>query len=67
MVRAVRELLEWNLPYANWYLGGKINVAYNCLDRHVEAGLGDKVAFYYEAEPEGERAAITYAQLLARW
>ena len=60
-------LLEWELPYAKWYGGGKINVAYNCLDRHVEAGLGDRVAFYYEGEPTGddaERAAITYEQLL---
>ena len=57
-------LLEWELPYAKWYGGGKINVAYNCLDRHVEAGLGDRVAFYYEGEPVGERAAITYSQLL---
>ena len=57
-------LLEWELPYARWYGGGKINVAYNCLDRHVEAGLGDRVAFHYEAEPVGERADITYAQLL---
>jgi acetyl-CoA synthetase len=60
-------LLEWELPYAKWYGGGKINVAYNCLDRHVEAGLGDRVAFYYEGEPTGEgaeRVAITYGQLL---
>ena len=57
-------LLEWELPYAKWYVGGKINVAYNCLDRHVEAGRGDKVAYYYEGEPVGERAAITYSQLL---
>ena len=57
-------LLESELPYAKWYLGGKINVAYNCLDRHVEAGLGEKVAFDFEAEPVGERAPITYAQLL---
>ena len=57
-------LLEWELPYAKWYGGGKINVAYNCLDRHVEAGLGDRVAFYYEGEPVGERASITYQQLL---
>ena len=57
-------LLEWELPYAKWYVGGKINVAYNCLDRHVEAGLGNRVAFYYEGEPVGERAAITYSQLL---
>jgi acetyl-CoA synthetase len=58
------ELLHWDLPYARWYLGGRINVAYNCLDRHVEAGLGDRVAYYYEAEPLGERVAITYSQLL---
>ena len=57
-------LLEWELPYAKWYGGGKLNVTYNCLDRHVEAGLGDRVAFYYEGEPVDERAAITYAQLL---
>ncbi|HSI98443.1 MAG TPA: AMP-binding protein, partial [Gaiellaceae bacterium] len=57
-------LLEWELPYARWYVEGKLNVAYNCLDRHVDAGRGDRVAFFYEAEPVGERAAITYAQLL---
>jgi acetyl-CoA synthetase len=57
-------LLEWEAPYAKWYGGGKVNVTYNCLDRHVEAGLGDRVAFYYEGEPVGERAAITYEQLL---
>ena len=57
-------LLEWELPYAKWYTGGKINIAYNCLDRHVAAGLGDRVAYYYEGEPVGERAAITYQQLL---
>jgi len=57
-------LLEWELPYAKWYGGGKLNVAYNCLDRHVEAGRGDKVAYHFEGEPVGERAAITYAQLL---
>ena len=57
-------LLEWNLPYARWFGGGKLNVTYNCLDRHVEAGRGDRVAFYYEAEPVDERAAITYQQLL---
>src|SRR5262249_47308768 len=43
-------LLEWNLPYAKWYLGGKLNLAYNCVDRHVENGLGDKVAYYWEGE-----------------
>jgi acetyl-CoA synthetase len=57
-------LLEWELPYAKWFGGGKLNVAYNCLDRHVEAGLGARVAFYYEGEPVGERASITYKELL---
>jgi acetyl-CoA synthetase len=57
-------LLEWELPYAKWYGGGRMNVAYNCLDRHVEAGLGDRIAYYFEGEPVGDRAAITYAQLL---
>ena len=57
------ELYEWELPYAKWYLGGKLNVAYNCVDRHVEAGLGDRVAYFWEGEPEGERRTITYADL----
>jgi acetyl-CoA synthetase len=56
-------LLEWNLPYAKWYLGGKLNLAYNCVDRHVENGLGDKVAYYWEGEPENDRRAITFADL----
>jgi acetyl-CoA synthetase len=59
------ELHEWKLPYAKWFLGGKLNVAYNCVDRHVEAGLGDRVAFYWEGEPEGQRRTITYADLQA--
>jgi acetyl-CoA synthetase len=58
-------LYEWNLPYAKWFLGGKLNIAYNCLDRHVEAGLGDRVAYYWEGEPDGDRRAITYAELTA--
>jgi acetyl-CoA synthetase len=57
-------VLEWEPPYAKWYVGGKLNVAYNCLDRHVEAGRGAKVAYHYEAEPVGERADVTYQQLL---
>ncbi len=56
-------LLEWDLPYAKWYLGGKLNVSYNCVDRHVENGIGDKVAYYWEGEPEGDRRAITFADL----
>jgi acetyl-CoA synthetase len=57
------QLLEWNPPYAKWYVGGTLNVTYNCVDRHVEAGRGDKVAYYWEGEPEGERRAITFADL----
>ncbi len=56
-------LLEWNLPYAKWYLGGKLNVSHNCVDRHVEAGLGDRIAYHWEGEPEGDRRDISYADL----
>jgi acetyl-CoA synthetase len=56
-------LLEWEPPYAKWYLGGKLNVCFNCVDRHVHAGLGDKVAYHWEGEPEGERRSITFADL----
>src|SRR5579872_2659344 len=55
--------LEWNEPFARWFSDGELNVSVNCLDRHVRAGLGDRVAFYYEGEP-GDRWSITYAQLL---
>jgi len=54
---------EWELPYARWYLGGKLNVCYNCVDRHVEAGQGGKVAYYWEGEPEDDRRALTFAEL----
>jgi len=57
------KLLEWEPPYAKWYLGGKLNVCFNCVDRHVEAGLGDKVAYYWEGEPPDERRTITFADL----
>jgi acetyl-CoA synthetase len=55
--------LEWDLPYAEWFSDGTLNVSYNCLDRHVLAGRGDKVALYWEGEP-GDSRVITYAQLL---
>ena len=55
--------LEWDLPYAEWFSDGTLNVSYNCLDRHVLAGRGDKVAFYWEGEP-GDSRVITYSQLL---
>ncbi len=54
--------LEWDLPYARWFVGGTLNAAYNCVDRHVEAGRGDKVAYYWEGEP-GDTRTITYANL----
>ena len=57
------KLYEWEPPYAKWYLGGKLNVTYNCVDRHVDAGRGDKIAYYWEGEPEGEGRTITFAEL----
>jgi acetyl-CoA synthetase len=57
------EVLEWDLPFARWFADGRLNVAYNCLDRHVEAGLGDRVAYHFEGEP-GDTRTITYAELL---
>ncbi len=55
--------LEWELPFAKWFVGGELNVAHNCIDRHVAAGRGDKVAFHWEGEP-GDTRTITYADLL---
>jgi acetyl-CoA synthetase len=55
--------LEWDLPFARWFADGRLNVAENCLDRHVEAGHGDQVAFLWEGEP-GDNRTITYAELL---
>ncbi len=57
------EVLDWSrAPFARWFVGGKLNVAYNCVDRHVESGHGDQVAFYFEGEP-GDTRAVTYAEL----
>ncbi|MTE20198.1 acetate--CoA ligase [Streptomyces sp. TRM43335] len=57
------ETLDWsNPPFAKWFKDGRLNVAYNCVDRHVEAGLGDRVAIHFEGEP-GDARAITYADL----
>src|ERR687886_1604960 len=59
------EVLDWsNPPFAKWFVGGKLNVAYNCLDRHVEAGHGDQVAYHWEGEP-GDTRTLTYAELTA--
>src|SRR5262245_30623276 len=49
-------ICEWELPYAKWFVGGTLNVAENCLDRHVEAGRGDKVAIHWEGEPGDQRS-----------
>ncbi|MEU0805432.1 acetate--CoA ligase [Streptomyces sp. NPDC005970] len=57
------ETLDWsNPPFAKWFADGKLNVAYNCVDRHVENGLGDRVAIHFEGEP-GDTRALTYAEL----
>ena len=55
-------VLEWDLPYAKWFVGGQLNAAYNCVDRHVERGIGSKVAYYWEGEP-GDTRTLTYADL----
>ncbi|OUC99558.1 acetate--CoA ligase [Streptosporangium minutum] len=55
--------LEWNPPFAKWFVGGELNIAYNCVDRHVEAGRGDKVAYHWEGEPEGDSRTLTYSDL----
>ena len=57
------EVLDWsNAPVARWFADGEINVAYNCLDRHIEAGLGDRIAIHFEGEP-GDSRDITYREL----
>ena len=56
------QTLEWELPFAKWFLGGKLNVAYNCVDRHVERGLGDKVAYHWVGEP-GDTRTLTFRDL----
>ena len=57
------EVLEWDAPWAKWFSGGRLNASHNCLDRHVEGGLGERVAFHWEGE-DGERRTVTYAELL---
>jgi acetyl-CoA synthetase len=63
--RPFARLLEWEPPYARWYLGGALNVCFNCVDRHVEGGFGDQVAYHWEGEPEGELRTVTFADLQA--
>ena len=57
------EVLDWQPPFATWFGGGTLNVAVNCVDRHVAAGLGDRVAYHWVGEPEQDRRTITYADL----
>ena len=57
------QVLDWQMPFAKWFVGGKLNASYNCLDRHVLEGRGDRVALYFEGEP-GDTRTITYSQLL---
>ena len=58
------EVLDWsNPPFAKWFVGGKLNAAYNCVDRHVEAGNGDRVALHWVGEPADDTRTITYAEL----
>lgn len=58
------QVVDWQLPFAKWFIDGKLNASYNCLDRHVLEGRGDRVAFHFEGEP-GDTRTITYAQLLS--
>ena len=57
------QVVDWQLPFAKWFIGGKINASYNCLDKHVLEGRGSRVAFHFEGEP-GDTRTITYSQLL---
>jgi acetyl-CoA synthetase len=60
------EVLDWsNAPFAKWFVGGRLNAAYNCVDRHVEAGRGDRVALHWVGEPADDTRSLTYADLQA--
>ncbi|QUR69226.1 acetate--CoA ligase [Mycobacterium spongiae] len=60
------QVLDWSeAPFAKWFVGGKLNIAYNCVDRHVEAGNGDRVAIHWEGEPVGDSRTLTYSELRA--
>ena len=62
--RSGTEVLDWDdPPFAKWFVGGTLNAAYNCVDRHVEAGNGDKVALHWVGEPEDDTRDLTYAEL----
>jgi len=63
-IKPFENVREWDPPFAKWFVGGKLNITVNCLDRHIEAGHGDRVAFHWEGEP-GDRRDYTYRELLA--
>ena len=56
------EVCKWEVPNVEWFVGGKTNASYNCLDRHLEAGRGDRTAIIWEGEP-GDKRTLTYAEL----
>ncbi|MHB1986625.1 MAG: acetate--CoA ligase [Acidimicrobiales bacterium] len=56
-------VLDWDLPYSKWFVGGRLNVSVNCLDRHVAAGRGNKVAYYWVGDGDSETRDVTYAEL----
>ena len=57
------KVLDWQVPFAKWFIGGKLNASVNCLDRHVAEGRGDRTAILFEGEP-GDTRALTYSQML---
>ncbi len=59
-----QQVLDWQAPYAKWFVGGKLNASVQCLDRHVDAGHGNRVAYYWEGE-SGDKRTLTYADMLA--
>jgi len=59
-----QQVLDWQPPYAKWFVGGKLNASVQCLDRHVDAGKGDRVAYFWEGEP-GDTRTLSYAEMLA--
>jgi acetyl-CoA synthetase len=57
------QVLKWNRPYAEWFVGGKTNVSYNCLDYQIEQGRGDKTAILWEGDEPGDSRTLTYSEL----
>src|SRR4051812_13208535 len=58
------QVLNWDPPFVQWFVGGKTNASYNCLDRHIEDGKGDKTALIWEADEPGQGKSLTYNELL---